>query len=323
MPRVTVIVPTYNRANLLPHAVDSVLAQSFTDFELLVVDDGSTDNTREVVDRYEDSRVRYVRRERGGISAAVNTGIWAASGELIARLDSDDVWLPELLEVQAAALDGAPSAGFVYAKGTPINLAGEPIEGQIVGRKPKFGDDAFASLLLADCTCNITIVARLQALKEAGLFDETLRMHEDWDMWLRVARNHPMLFSDRVLANFRWHDGNTTAPHGPLFEQLTETRGRVLDKQFSDPSLPSRYAALKSRAYSSMHLEMGVRLWTNGLHRQGLRRYRMSVASADRKWAAILRAVWFGMLRGPLRSKAPSRFLVDHGGRILRRLTRR
>jgi len=322
MPRVTVIIPTYNRASLLPEAVDSVLAQTFADFELLVVDDGSTDDTRTVVQGHADPRVRYIQRQRGGISATVNAGVREAAGELIARLDSDDVWLPEFLAVQTIALDRNPEAGFVYAKGVAMNAAGGQANGEIVGRAPRFADDAFASLLTTDCTCNITVVARRMALVEAGLFDESLRMHEDWDMWLRVARRRPMVFTNRVLARFRWHEGNITAPDGPVLEELAESRGRVLDKQFADPSLPGRYAALKGIAYSTMHLEMGVRLWTHGQRRQGLQRFGQCVAHADGKAAALLRVLWLGFLRVPLRSTALGRSVVDQLGGLRRRLSR-
>ena len=171
-----------------------------------------------------------------------------------------------------------------------MNAAGEVIPGDVVGRPPPLLEDSYASILLSDCTCNITIVARRDALEEAGPFDESLRVHEDWDMWLRVTRSRPMIHNDRLLARFRWHEGNTTAPSGPYFRELVETRERVLDKQFRDPTLPPKYRALEGRAYSEMHLEMGVRLWANGHRRAGLRRYAKSVACADGKAKALLSA---------------------------------
>ena len=182
-PGVSVIVPTYNRAELLPEAVRSILGQTYEGFELIVVDDGSTDATGDVVAGFSDPRIRYIRRARqGGISAAMNAGIAEARAELIARLDSDDVWLPEFLAEQTAALADAPEAGFVYARATPMNAAGEVIPGDVVGRPPPLLEDSYASILLSDCTCNITIVARRDALEEAGPFDESLRVHEDWDI---------------------------------------------------------------------------------------------------------------------------------------------
>src|SRR5882724_2062331 len=115
-PKVSVIIPTYNRAHYLGTAVNSVLSQTFSDFELIVVDDGSTDDTMRLVERFHDSRLRYIYQQHRGISAAMNAGIRAARGGYIARLDSDDIWLPDMLEVEVGVLDARPEIGLVYAK---------------------------------------------------------------------------------------------------------------------------------------------------------------------------------------------------------------
>ena len=117
MPVVSAIIPTYNFGRFLGEAIQSVLDQTFTDFELIVVDDGSTDDTREVVGSFNDSRIRYIYQENRGLPAARNTGIKASRGEYIAFLDSDDIWLTQNLELKVKSLDSHPDAGLVCSDG--------------------------------------------------------------------------------------------------------------------------------------------------------------------------------------------------------------
>jgi len=115
-PKVSVILPTFNRAAYLPDAIESVLCQTFRDFELVIVDDGSTDNTRQIVQMYPDKRIRYRFKQNGGIASALNCGIKQSTGTYLARLDSDDVFLPEKLAYQVACLDANPDCGLVYTQ---------------------------------------------------------------------------------------------------------------------------------------------------------------------------------------------------------------
>lgn len=187
-PRVSVVVPTYNRGNLLPRAIESALAQTFSDFELIVVDDGSTDQTTAVVRGIADRRIRLVGdATRRGPSAARNRGIREARSGLVAFLDSDDEWLPRKLEMQLARLDGDsdPSTAVAYCRvhtyddvtHRPIHEFGEPREGAL-----------FHDLLAGwkPVTTSLFLVRRA-ALLDVGGFDETLPCAEDYDLWLRLA----------------------------------------------------------------------------------------------------------------------------------------
>jgi glycosyltransferase involved in cell wall biosynthesis len=127
-PQVTVIIPTFNRARYLTEAIQSVLGQTFPDYELIVVDDGSTDGTAAVLEGFGDSRLRVLRQENHGISAAMNAGLRAAQGEYIARLDSDDVWFPNLLAYETRVLDSRPDIGVVYARAQAMSANGTPRE---------------------------------------------------------------------------------------------------------------------------------------------------------------------------------------------------
>lgn len=188
---ISVILPTYNRAPFLERAMGSVLAQRRPCGELLVVDDGSTDNTADLVARWAASAsvpVRYLHQENRGAAAARNTGIRAARGELLAFLDSDDWWLPNKLELQAAAL--ADNPGTLIAHTREIWFR----HGQRVNQKkkhdPPHGDIFLPSLAM--CVVGMsTVLARRQLFDRYGFFDESLPCCEDYELWLRVGAHEP------------------------------------------------------------------------------------------------------------------------------------
>ena len=186
-PRVSVVIPTYNRAELLPRAMRSVLSQTFAGFELIVVDDASQDGSADVAERWKDPRVRVVRLARnGGVSRALNEGIGAARGELVAFLGDDDEWLPELLERLLARLDDAGD-GFSLVHG---NVRIEPPrDNGATRRAPPLAEGVvldnllFGNIRLVQSAC----LVRRSVLLEFGGFDETMRQAGDYDLWLRMA----------------------------------------------------------------------------------------------------------------------------------------
>ena len=184
VPTVSVIIPAYNRAHLVGRAITSALAQSFKDLEIIVVDDGSMDETRELVGSFSDSLIRYLRHsENKGGSEARNTGIKAARGEYIALLDSDDEWLPQKLQSQLDILQELPPCwggvctGFWLLEGTSV-----------VERTPDLPRN-LSNLLLAHCplSAGSTLMVRKEILDKIGYFDESLPQHQDWDLLLRLA----------------------------------------------------------------------------------------------------------------------------------------
>jgi glycosyltransferase involved in cell wall biosynthesis len=256
---VTVLIPTYNRSRYVGHAIRSVLQQTFRDLELLVLDDGSTDDTEEVVRAIDDPRVRYVRCPHRGISATLNTGVRLARGRYVARLDSDDEWLPDSLARETAVLNEQLDVGLVYGRAQAMDAAGRPLP-STRGYALRYPADSFRSMLVDDST-NISVLVRRECFDRVGLFDESLTAHEDWDMWLRVARHYRFAFVDAILARFRVHGANLTAPASPVFAQLLETRSRVLDKAFGDPYLPRVYRSVKPLAYRTLLLGNALAWW--------------------------------------------------------------
>ncbi len=228
---VSVVIPSYNRAHCVGRAIDSVLNQTYPCVEVLVVDDGSRDNTPEVMrDRYgRDARVKYVRQENRGVSAARNAGFRAAQGAYIALLDSDDVWKPWKLQVQVAGLNHLPKAGMIWSDMEAIDLQGRlisrhylrtfygayrwfpkdrlfteahPLEevvtglGEVVRDGTLYAGDIYSPMVMGNLVHTSTVLLRRERLEKVGEFDEALLPGEDYDFHLRTCREGPVAFVD-------------------------------------------------------------------------------------------------------------------------------
>jgi GT2 family glycosyltransferase len=187
---VSVIIPTYNRRNFLLEAVDSVLAQTYEDYELIVVDDGSSDGTEETLQRYGE-QLQYLYQANQGVSAARNRGLELAQGEFISFLDSDDLWMPKKIELQVACMDEHPDCQICYTDEIWIRR----------GRRvnPKKRHTKYSGWIYPHCLplCIISpssALMRRGLFEEVGVFDPELPVCEDYDLWLRVAARFPVLF---------------------------------------------------------------------------------------------------------------------------------
>jgi len=203
-PRVSVIIPTYNAGPSICQAVDSVLDQTFADYEIIVIDDGSTDDTRERLEPYS-GRIRYIYQENRERSAARNNGIRCARGEYSAFLDADDYWLPDKLAKQVALLDTHPELGLVFAWAAAFDSRGRVLRtlGTDFPAEGAEGMDAFEMLALRTSPPTLTVVARLACIREAGMFDQQVCQGEDWGLWLRIALRHKIGFVPEILAYYR------------------------------------------------------------------------------------------------------------------------
>lgn len=197
--RTSVVIPTYNSGPLVVEAVESVLAQTHPAGEVIVVDDGSADDTAARLARF-GPPVRYVRTENGGVSAARNRGVAEAAGDLVAFLDADDVWHPRKLEYQVAALARRPDVGLLgtglYDWPGAHPAVGPPAAGDLV---PLRADD----LVVRNSLVTSTVLARAAVLRAAGPFDRTLHGPEDHDLWIRVARRGPVANLRAALTGYR------------------------------------------------------------------------------------------------------------------------
>lgn len=190
MPRVSAIITTYNRKGFVQEAVDSVLAQTYGDLELIVVDDGSTDDTGEALQGY-DEKLRYVFQKNEGASAARNCGLELAQGEFVAFLDSDDLWLPKKLEMQVACMGEHHDSQICYTDEIWIR------RGRRVNpkkRHAKYSGEIYPHCLPLCIISPSSALMRRGLFEEVGVFDPALPVCEDYDLWLRVAARYPVFF---------------------------------------------------------------------------------------------------------------------------------
>jgi glycosyltransferase involved in cell wall biosynthesis len=226
-PRVSVIIPTYNRSWCLSEAIDSVLSQTFRDMELIVVDDGSTDETPALLSRYGD-RLRCLRQANQGVSAARNNGFQAADGALIAFLDSDDLWQPDKLTRQVAFFDRQPEAQICQTEETWIRR-GVRVNPRHRHRKPSgwIFEPSLALCLVSPSA----VMMRRELLEEMGGFDESLPACEDYDLWLRVSLRYPIHLIDEALVVKRGgHEDQLSRQHS-LDRYRIQSLGKILERE--------------------------------------------------------------------------------------------
>jgi len=214
-PCISVLMPCYNCAAHVEEAVRSVLAQTFVDWELIVVDDGSRDDSADRVAACEDPRIRLLRQDNAGVSAARNRAIAAARGARLAFLDADDWWAPTLLERLSGALDEHPDAVAAYCGWQNIGLPGNAGEPHV---PPDYEAGDRDAHLLTACPWPIhAVMVKTRAVREAGGFDETLATSEDYALWLEVATQGALVRVPEVLAFYRHHgSGQATADRARL-----------------------------------------------------------------------------------------------------------
>jgi glycosyltransferase involved in cell wall biosynthesis len=209
-PAVSVVMPTYNTEETVADAIRSVLRQTMPDLELLVVDDGSDDRTRQVVEEIDDPRVRLLVRDHGGAAAARNAGIREAKGRVISFVDSDDFWLPRYVELMVAALDARPDAGFAYTDAYVLDAAtgriarSTAMQWQRPPTDVPADPDTFLGLLLRRNFVYASVSLPRSVVEAVGGFDETLQAGIDYELWLRIAAHgHPGVRAPGLLGVYR------------------------------------------------------------------------------------------------------------------------
>lgn len=201
-PIVSVIIPTYNYGHFIEGTINSVLSQTFTGFEVIVVDDGSTDNTGEIVKQFGD-KVRYIWQENGGPNKARNTGIRAARGQHIGFLDADDRWLPEKLELQLHLIQRDPKIGLVYSRVYKFDESGVIFGHYPLG--PCCRGKVMRQLYMRQVIAMSSTLVRREVFDHVGLFNKNVTGPDDWDMWLRIAARYEFDFVSQPLALYRIH----------------------------------------------------------------------------------------------------------------------
>lgn len=284
-PLVSVIIPTYNRGEYLRRAVDSVLAQTYGNLELIVVDDGSTDETPRYLSSLSDSRVRVVTRgERSNAARARNAGLAVAEGEFVAFLDSDDLWLPTKLELQMRRLRERPEARWCYTLFSIIDGAGNDIPTLAGGPWLPLEGWLVEQIVRAEVLALVqTLVAEHSLVREIGGFDDDLVFGQDLDLRLRLAARSPAAAVPEVLCKIREHPGRSTY----LDQEVHLWWSRVFAKFLREASPSGRLRRI-CKAECAFHLGyLADRHSAAGSHRRAF----STLLEAHRWWAADPR-VW-------------------------------
>ena len=258
MPAISVVIPTFNRAKYLSAAIQSVLDQTYTDYEVIVIDDGSTDDTKSTLQAWTDAgQIRYHYQENAGVSAARNSGIAMARGQYIAFLDSDDLFLPQKLEKQIAAFERSPDLAFVHCHFIKFDD-----QGQNLGQRDtsRFTGRIYPQLLTEWSVLMATpcMLMRSDVLEQVGGYDPNMDWAEDLDLWRRITRHHPIDLVPEVLVKVRAHSGGASQQK---IQAVPHFR-RYLDKSFADD--PGLSAAFKRRCYATMYAQMGKNMLGEG-----------------------------------------------------------
>ncbi|MCP4992198.1 MAG: glycosyltransferase family 2 protein, partial [Gammaproteobacteria bacterium] len=208
--RISVIVPTYNRSQVLGRAIQSVLDQTFPAHEIIVVDDGSTDNTKQLV-RDLFPQCRYIEQPNRGVSAARNTGIESATGNWLAFLDSDDEWLPGKLRAQIALLEKNPEVKICHTEEIWIRNGKQVNQ---MKKHAKSGGHIFQNCLPLCVISPSSVIIHREIFHEIGAFDEELPACEDYDLWLRICASHPVAFVEQPQINkYGGHEDQLSQKH--------------------------------------------------------------------------------------------------------------
>jgi glycosyltransferase involved in cell wall biosynthesis len=261
MPKVTILTPAFNSAKYIGETIESALKQTFQDFEMMIIDDGSTDNTRDIVAqftlRYPD-KIRYLYQSNQGPGSARNYGIKHSTGEYIALLDSDDIWFPHRLEEGVKVLDAQKDVGLVHARAKQLFEDGSTSTWQRQDIKYLSGNmQKYLLARKAHISC-MTVLFRRSCLKEIGLFDEVKNCIgvEDRDLWIRLASKFKIHFIDQELGLYRMLSTSLSRNEDVIIERkkyIIEKNGKALKHFFI------RHRAIASiyKEFGDHHLELG------------------------------------------------------------------
>ena len=259
MPKVNVVIPVYNRIDLLPECIQSVLNQSFRDFDVTVVDDGSEENIYEVVSAFP---VTYFRQENQGPGAAYNKGAELTSGEYIVFLDSDDALLENALEIGVKTLDKYPDAGFSYGEAYLIDEKGRTF-GLTRGRPDhtcaREGRQEIEEMLIFGnpVPCSAVMIRR-SCFEDVGRYNPTFRSScDDFDLWIRLAKRYEVVYIAEPLAKYRFH--NLQLSHTCDIEEIEKSKTRVIESVFNDPELGHTFTHLRRDADFQKYIYMASR----------------------------------------------------------------
>jgi glycosyltransferase involved in cell wall biosynthesis len=257
---VSVLMPSFNYAHYLPTAIESVLSQRYSDLELIIVDDCSTDESWDIAQKYKrlDSRVVSVRHDRnGGLAATRNTALAASSAQFVALCDADDIWLPHKLAAQLGCFRSGDGHGVVHSDGWIIDDKGHRSGGLFSDLFHREGQrtsgDLFTELCRRNFICVPTVTLRREAILDVGGFEKGLRSLEDWVCWTKIARKYKSYYLDEPLVEYRLHGRSLSQNSRNMASSRVEALG-ILLRSIPDISRMSRSSMLYSLGMSQVEL---------------------------------------------------------------------
>lgn len=305
--RVSIITPSYNQANYLEQTIQSVLAQDYPQLEYIIVDGASTDGSVEIIRRYADRLAYWVSEPDHGQAEAINKGFQRASGEFVAWLNSDDLYLPGAVARAVAALAADPRLGFVYGDALTIDAQGRPLHPLV------FGDWGLDELIRFRIICQPAVFMRRSALEQAGYLDAAYHMMLDHQLWIRMAQRSPIRYLGGAgrfvpLAAARHHPAAKNAAQPEKFAQETL---RVLQWMHTQPDLQARLARSRRQVYGGAYRLAGRYLLDGGAYAGALAAYSRAFAAwpsyTIKHWHRILYAalslLGFGGLMDRMRQR--------------------
>ncbi|HEX4388438.1 MAG TPA: glycosyltransferase [Steroidobacteraceae bacterium] len=291
---VSVVIASYNMGHFLAQAVQSVLAQSYTNVEVQIVDDGSDDDTAVIVERWrEDPRVHVHRQDNGGQARAKNQGVVLSRGRFVAFLDADDFWLPDKLALQMPLFQGRPEVGVVYSDYQGVDGDGRPLPQEPPRLRRGWVSGA---LLIENFIPYSTGVVRRACLERYGGFDETLRMGIDYDLWLRLSAHFQFDFVPEKTLHYRIWSGQMSKNYRRRYESAIRIMEDFID---NNPGLVSR--ALIREAWAHTYVGRGnTVLWREEDRVAAYHDFLRALSFVPWYWPA-----WRSMLRALITTRAP------------------
>lgn len=270
---VSVIVPVYNRADLIGSTIRSILAQTYSSFEIIIINDGSTDDTLDVLNKFvqeHPEKITILNQNNSGQVTARNNGIKNAGGEYIAFLDSDDTWLPHKLEKQMPLF--RQGVGLVYSGINEVDESGRIL--RTVPCEKDMRGDIYRQLLIKNRMTGGSVVVKRDAIEKVGIFDPSLKAAENWDLWIRISKEFSVDYVDEPLVNYLKHEGNMSAD-SPVMLNATKC---ILQKHLldvpSDPLLEGTY----KKAYANYYYRYGIYYYSRGQYHEARREFRKSLS---------------------------------------------
>lgn len=280
MPVISVVIPAYNAERTILETVQSVLEQSFSDFELIIINDGSTDKTLELLSLIKDSRIKVFSYQNGGLPVARNRGIERSTGQFISFLDADDLWTSDKLECQLLALQAAPNAGVAYSWTCNMSATGDSF---YPGHSVSYSGDVYPKLLVSNFIASgSNCLIRREAIDFAGRFDAFLKSYEDWDYWLRLASSWSFVVVPKYQILYRQSPGAMSS----RIDVMQEYGLIVIEKAFQ--SAPNSLKSLKRQSLSTNYQYLAGMCLININEKEKLRKAGENLRKAIYSYPPIL-----------------------------------